>query len=65
MTASGEASVVPHPIGIRPRHIWLEHRISDLYAAIERYAQACVALRVEWIDEIKLIEQELAERNSK
>lgn len=39
------------PIGPRPRFIWIEERISELNAAIERYSEAQKPIPIEWDEE--------------
>jgi hypothetical protein len=40
-----------HPVGIMPERLWIEKRISDLWAAINRYADAGLPVPAEWIKE--------------
>ncbi len=40
------------PIGLMPKKIWIEQRIVDIEAAIERYKNAFVEIPQEWIDEL-------------
>jgi hypothetical protein len=43
------------PIGIMPKKIWMEHRISELLEAIKRYTDAGINENVVlfWIDELR------------
>lgn len=39
------------PLGVEPEHIWMQRRIDDLQAAVERYAAAKIVIPVEWVRE--------------
>jgi hypothetical protein len=39
------------PVGAEPEHIWMQRRVADLQAAIERYAVAKMVIPVEWVRE--------------
>lgn len=39
------------PIGVMPKHIWDERRLSDLCQAITRYCNADLVIDIEWIKE--------------
>lgn len=39
------------PIGIMPRYIWEEKRLSELISAINRYVDNCMPVPMEWIEE--------------
>jgi hypothetical protein len=39
------------PIGLMPRKLWLERRLADVFAAIDRYMAAGVRVQPEWCDE--------------
>jgi hypothetical protein len=40
------------PLGVMPRHLWLEGRIEDLRGAIERHLDAWLWPKVEWVREM-------------
>lgn len=39
------------PLGIEPEYIWMQRRVDDLQAAIERYAAAKMVIPIEWVRE--------------
>ena len=47
------------PLGLRPRWILDLHRTNEILSAMQRYAEACLPLPQEWMDELN----ELASRN--
>lgn len=56
------------PIGAPPQWVWRLNRIQTLAAAIDRYAAANVADKpcvAEWISELDLHQQYLAQRKAK
>jgi hypothetical protein len=42
----------PEPIGIAPRFIWVQHRVSQLLEAINRYIWAGKTPPEEWFQEL-------------
>ena len=40
------------PLGIIPKHLWIEQRKSELKAAIKRYFEADYPVPLEWIEEL-------------
>jgi len=51
------------PIGIVPRFIWLERRYTDLQEAIKRYTDAKLNVPAEWVDEEKILWDEISTRS--
>lgn len=45
----------PPPLGLRPKSIWLEARVDEIYEAIERYREAGKDIPMGWIDELLAI----------
>ncbi len=60
MQGSEQSRVVP--IGIIPRHIWLESRRDDIYEAIKRRRDSQLAPPLEWIEELLNLEREIQGR---
>lgn len=50
------------PVGIIPRHIWLESRRDDIYEAIKRRRDSQLAPPLEWIEELLNLEREIQGR---
>ena len=48
---------VKPPLGIMPRHIHEENRLSQLQLALKRYAEAGWPAKPEWLEEIKELER--------
>lgn len=39
------------PLGIMPRHIWVEKRLNDIESAIKRYIEAEMPIPFDWVKE--------------
>lgn len=45
------------PVGIEPKDIWLKKRKRDILDAIERYAKAEITIPIEWVVELRELEE--------
>ncbi|MCO7175543.1 hypothetical protein ACFP7A_00880 [Sporolactobacillus kofuensis] len=43
--------MIKPPLGVTPRSIWLQYRLTDLIEAIDRYDAAGLDPNKEWIEE--------------
>ena len=50
------------PIGVKPRHLWLESRMYDLIGAIYRATKADATPNREWFEELRDLMNELCPR---
>lgn len=48
------------PLGLMPHYIWVDKRIVEILAAMERFAETGTPVSVEWVQELwKLIDERL------
>ncbi len=52
----------PPPVGLMPKWLWMEHRVKDIQAAIDRYNAAKTQIPLEWYSELSWIQSELENR---
>jgi hypothetical protein len=57
--ATSESIEVKPPLGIQPRHLWIESRRDELYSAINRYREHMKHVPTGWLSELLELEREI------
>lgn len=47
----GDVPVTPPPTGLKPQWLHIEHRITDIWEAMDKHIHAMYPIPVEWIQE--------------